>query len=107
MNSGIIAESILPNFAHYSENKTYTVGDIRMDVTNVYHVEDSYMVSNLLYTKDGKTEEHAYKHYVFTLGEVKRLLKLYGLHTIAAYSSTSKSAYKLGDQQVYIVAQKG
>jgi hypothetical protein len=106
LNSGMIAESILPNFAHYSENKTYTVGDITMDVTNVYHVEDSYMVSNLLYTKDGKTEEHSYKHYVFTLGEVKRLLKLYGLHTIAAYSSTSKEAYKLGDQQVYIVAQK-
>ena len=106
INSGMIAESILPNFAHYSENKTYTVGDITMDVTNVYHVEDSYMVSHLLYTKDGKTEEHSYKHYVFTLGEIKRLLKLYGLHTIATYSSTSKEAYKLGDQQVYIVAQK-
>ena len=106
INSGMIAESILPNLAHYSENKTYTVGDITMDVTNVYHVEDSYMVSNLLYTKEGKKEEHSYKHYVFTLGEVKRLLKLCGLNTIANYSSTSKEAYKLGDQQVYIVAEK-
>ena len=77
-----------------------------MDVTNVYHMEDGYIVSNLLYTKQGKTEEHSYKHYVFTLGEVKRLLKLYGLNTIATYSSTFKEAYKLGDQQVYIVAQK-
>lgn len=106
INSGMIAESILPNLVHYSKNKTYTIGDITMDVTNVYHVEDSYIVSNLLYTKDGKTEEHSYKHYVFTLGEVKRLLKLYGLHTIATYSSTSKEAYKLGDHQVYIVAIK-
>ena len=106
INSGMIAESILPNLEHYSKNKTYTVGDITMEVTNVYHVEDSYMVSNLLYTKDGKTEEHSYKHYVFTLGEVKRLLKLYGLNTIATYSSTSKVEYKLGGQQVYIVAQK-
>lgn len=106
INSGMIAESILPNLEHYSKNNTYTVGNITMDVTNVYHVEESYMVSHLLYTKDGKTEEHSYKHYVFTLGEVKRLLKLYGLHTIATYCSTSKEAYKLGDQQVYIVAQK-
>ena len=106
INSGMIAESILSNFLHYSKNKTYSFGDITMDVTNVYHVEDSYMVSNLLYTKDGKTQEHSYKHYVFTLGEVKRLLNLYGLSTIATYSSTSKSAYKLGDQQVYIVAEK-
>ena len=64
INSGMIAESILPNFSHYSENKTYTIGDITMDVTNVYHVEDSYMVSNLLYTKGGKREEHSYKHYL-------------------------------------------
>ncbi len=77
-----------------------------MDITNVYFAEDSYMVSNLLYTKEGRTEEHSFKHYVFTLGEVKRLLKLYGLNTIATYSATSKVEYKLGGQQIYIVAQK-
>jgi hypothetical protein len=51
-------------------------------------------------------EEHAFKHFVFTLGEVKRLLKVFGLKTIATYSSLSKEEYKLGDQQVYLVAEK-
>lgn len=106
INSGMIAESLLPNFSSYAKNKLYTVGNITMDVTNIYNAEDSYMISNLLYTKEGKTEEHSFKHYVFTLGEVKRLLKLYGLSTIATYSSTSKTEYELGDQQVYIVAKK-
>lgn len=106
INSGMIAESILPNFANYSENKTYNVGNITMEVTNVYHVEDSFMISKLLYKKDGRTEAHSFRHYVFTLAEVKRLLKLYGLNTIATYNSTSKEVYKLGDQQVYIVAEK-
>ena len=106
INSGMIAESILPNFVNYSENKTYTVGDITMEVNNVYHVEDSFMISNLLYTKNGSVEEHSFKHYVFTLGEVKRLLKSYGFNTMATYSSTLKDEYKFGDQQVYIVAQK-
>jgi SAM-dependent methyltransferase len=106
INSGMIAESILPNFLNYSKNKSYNVGNITMDVANIYNVEDSYMISNLLYTKEGKTEEHSFKHYVFTLGQVKRLLKLYGLSTIATYSSTAKAEYKLGDQQVYIVAKK-
>jgi SAM-dependent methyltransferase len=106
INSGMIAESILPNFLNYSKNKSYNVGNITMDVTNIYNVEDSYMISNLLYTKEDKTEEHSFKHYVFTLGEVKRLLKLYGLRTIATYSSTSKEEYNLGDPQVYIVAKK-
>lgn len=105
INSGMIAESILPNLEHYSKNKTYTFGNITMEVNNEYHVEDSFLVSNLVYTKEGKTEEHSYKHYVFTLSEVKRLLKLYGLNTIASYSSISKEEYKPGDQQVYIVAK--
>lgn len=106
INSGMIAESILPNFLNYSKNKSYNVGNITMDVTNIYNIEDSYMVSNLLYSKEGKIEKHSFKHYVFTLGEVKRLLKSYGLKTIATYSSTSKEEYKLGDQQVYIVSKK-
>jgi SAM-dependent methyltransferase len=105
INSGMVAESILPNFSNY-QNKTYTVDNITMDITNIYNVEDSYMISNLLLTKEGKREEHSFKHFVFTLGEVKRLLKLFGLKTIATYGSLSKEEYKLGDQQIYIVAEK-
>jgi cyclopropane fatty-acyl-phospholipid synthase-like methyltransferase len=106
INSGMIAESILPNFQNYAKNKTYTVENITMDVTNTYYPEDSYMTSELLYTKEGNTETHAYKHYVFTLGEIKRLLKSHGLSIVAAYNSSAKTVYNTGDQQVYIVAQK-
>ncbi len=106
INSGMIAESILPNFLHYAKNNSYIVGNIKMDVTNIYQVEDSYMRSNLVYTVEGRTEQHSFKHYVFTLGEIIRLLKLYGLNTIATYSSTLKEPYNFGDRQVYIVAKK-
>ena len=106
INSAMIAESILPNLSNYAKNKSYTVENITMDVSNNYNVEDSYMISNLLCSKEGKAEQHSFKHYVFTLGEVKRLLKLYGLNTIATYSSLSKTEYNLGDQQIYIVAKK-
>jgi len=103
INSGMIAESILPNF---SKNKSFTVGDITMDITNIYSVEDSCMISHILYTKEGKTEEHSFKHYVFTLGEVKRLLQSWDLKTIATYNSPSITEYNLGDQQIYIVTEK-
>ena len=77
-----------------------------MEVTNTYQPKNSYMVSDLRYTKEDKTEEHSFKHYVFTLGEISRLLKLFGLNIIATYASTSKEEYKPGDQQIYIVAEK-
>ncbi len=93
---------------NYSGGATQLLGCIIEKATGrkLDEFEDSYMISNLLCTKENKTEEHSFKHYVFTLGEVKRLLKLYGLSTIATYSSTSKEEYNLGDQQVYIVAKK-
>jgi cyclopropane fatty-acyl-phospholipid synthase-like methyltransferase len=103
INSGMVAESILPNF---SKNKSYTIGDIQMDITNTYEVTDSYMVSTILYTKGGKTETHSFKHYVFTLAEVKRMLQKQGLETKAAYGSVSEAVYKLGDPQIYLVAEK-
>ena len=106
INSGMIAESILPNLQTYAKNKVYTIGNITMEVTNTYHAEDSFMTSQLLYTKDGKTEQHAFKHYVFTLGEVRRLLQSCGLRTVATYSTTSKEPFKLGDQQIYIETVK-
>jgi ubiquinone/menaquinone biosynthesis C-methylase UbiE len=106
INSGMIAECILPNLLHYSQANVYNVGDITMEVTNKYNAVQGYMNSYLQYTKDGKTEEHSFKHYVFTLGEVIRILRQYGLSTIVTYSSVSKEPYQPGDRQVYIVAIK-
>lgn len=106
INSGMIAENILPNFVNYSKNNSYNFGDITMHITNMYNAEDGCMVSNLLYSKEGKTEEHSFKHYVFTLGEIRRLLKMYGLHIIHTYNSPAKTPFTPGDQQIYIVAEK-
>jgi hypothetical protein len=77
-----------------------------MDVTNIYNARDGYLISNLLYTKEGRNEEYAFKHYVFTLEEVRSLLQSCGLRVIATYNSTSKAEYRPGDQQIYIVAEK-
>jgi cyclopropane fatty-acyl-phospholipid synthase-like methyltransferase len=103
INSGMIAESILPNF---SKNKSFTLDNMTLDIRNEYDVQESYMVSHLLYTKENKTEAHSFKHYVFTLGEVRRLLSAYGLKIIATYASPSKEPYTLGNPQIYIVAEK-
>ena len=103
INSGMLAECILPSF---SEFKSFTVDTITMEITNRYHVEDSFMTSNILYRKEGTVEEHSFKHYVFTLGEIKRLLKMNSLKTIGTYSSPNGSEFQLGDQQVYIVTEK-
>ncbi|MBD2753233.1 SAM-dependent methyltransferase [Spirosoma validum] len=103
INSGLVAESILPNFPHTGH---YLLGDLIMDIRNSYVVGDSYMATEITYTKADRTEVHYFKHYVYTLSEVKRLLNKYGLRTIAVYNSTEKTDYQLGDQQMYLIAEK-
>lgn len=103
INSGLLAESIL---THFPTTGQYVLGDLTMDISNTYVVEESYMATELTYTKGNRTETHPFKHYVYTLAEVKRLLEQYGLQTIATYNSTEKSPYQLGDQQVYLVAER-
>lgn len=103
INSGMVAESILPRIP---PEKTYDLGDLTMQVNNEYVVSDSYMISHLKYTKNNQSEVHSFKHYVYSIGEIKRLLELFGLKIIAMYSAVDKTPYKLGDAQVYITAEK-
>ena len=103
INSGLVAESILPNFPKTGH---FVLGDLTMDINNGYVVGDSYMATELTYTRENRSETHYFKHYVYTLSEIKRLLASCGLRTIAAYNSTDKGTYQLGDQQIYLVAEK-
>jgi len=106
INSGMMAESILPNFQQYVKNNIYNIGNIVMEITNIYDASKSVLKSHLKYIKEGKTETHSLKHYVFTLADVSRILAKYGFQILATYNSLAKEEFKLGDQQVYIVAEK-
>lgn len=103
INSGLVAESILPNFPKTGH---YVLGDLTMDISNAYVVGESYMATELTYTKEDRSETHYFKHYVYTLSEIRRLLASYGLRTIAVYNSTDKGTYQLEDRQIYLVAEK-
>jgi SAM-dependent methyltransferase len=103
INSGMLAESILPRIP---PNKSFIIEDLTMHVENEYVVKDSYLVSHLTYTKTNFAEKHKFKHYVYTMGEIKRLLASAGLQISYMYNSFTKTGYELGDEQVYLIAEK-
>lgn len=103
INSGMVAESILPNFPKTGH---YVLQGLTMDIYNEYLIGESCMSTKLTYTKSDWTEMHHFKHYVYTLSDIKRLLKEHNLHTVAVYKTTERLDYQLGDQQMYLVAQK-
>ncbi len=103
INSGMVAESVL---SHFPETGHYELGDLTMDIRNSYAVGESCMLTEITYTKASQREVHHFKHYVYTLAQIKRLLAQHNLQTIAVYKSTDKLDYQRGDQQMYLVAQK-
>jgi len=103
INSGMVAESILP---HPPELVNFTFGDTTMEIDNTYVAEEGYLISRILYNKETNPERYSFKHYIFTLSEIIRLLASANLKTIAVYNSTQKLPYQLGDQQMFLVAEK-
>ena len=103
INTGTVAESFL---AKFTAERSYEFDGLTMAIKNDYDVENSCLLSTLTYTKNGQQETHRFKHYVYTVAEIIRLLEKYNLKTTALYGSTNKSAYKLGDGQLYLVAEK-
>ena len=90
----------------FVKEKKYELPGLTMEISNDYDEWNSCLLTTLTYTKDDKREVHRFKHYVYTVAELIRLLNKFDLKTIALYSSTDQAAYKLGDPQIYLVAEK-
>ena len=103
INSGLMAESFL---AKFTKEKTYELPGLTMHINNDYDEWNSCLLTTLTYTKDGKQEVQRFKHHVYTVAEVIRLLNSYHLKTVALYNSTDKTIFHLGDPQAYLVAEK-
>lgn len=103
INTGVLAESFLSNF---TKEKSYELEGLTMAVHNDYDVWDSCLLVTLTYTKNGQQAVHHFKHHVYTVAELIRLLSQHSLRTTALYGSTDKAPYKLGDAQLYLVAEK-
>ena len=103
INTGLMAESFLSKFIKESK---YELPGLTMEINNDYDEWSSCLLTTLTYTKDNQQEVHHFKHYVYTVAELIRLLGKSGLRTIKLYSSTNKDEYKLGDAQLYLVAEK-
>jgi cyclopropane fatty-acyl-phospholipid synthase-like methyltransferase len=103
INTGLMAESFLAKFI---KEKKYELPGLTMEISNDYDEWDSCLLTTLTYTKNNKQEIHCFKHHIYTVAEIIRLLNRFDLKTIGLYSSTDKSAFKLGDAQLYLIAER-
>jgi len=102
INTGMAAESILPDF---EEQSSHQVGDISMTVKERYVVAESCIDSEYIFERDGRRESHFAKHWIYTTAEIQRMLERAGFKIIQLFGSLKREPYKLGSQELFVVAE--
>lgn len=103
-HSEMIAESVLPD---YQVRNWQPVGDdILFLVENEYDPIASRINSQLTYVRSGDVQTRTANHYVFTLAELCHLFSEAGLSVIACYGNVECHPFALGDEAVWLLAEK-
>jgi len=103
IQTGSVAETLLPNL---EERVWYQVEDILFAISNKYLAAESCLETETTFVRNGKTEVRKFWHWVYTVGELRRMLAEAGLKTIELYGSTDMQPFALGSHYLHLVAQK-
>ena len=103
IQSGMLAESIFPN---WEDDGKYKAAGMKMEIENAYNPVESRMEIQASFKKNGKSEKLSFCHYIYTLKEVHRMLAEAGLKIVGMYGGCDDRDFALGDEQIYIVAEK-
>ncbi|NEU68143.1 SAM-dependent methyltransferase [Spirosoma agri] len=106
-HSEMIAESILPD---YQERNWQPVGEaeppILFLVENQYDPLESRIDSYLTYVRAGETQTRMAQHFVYTLAELCHLFVEAGFRVVACYGTVEGEPYSLGDEGVWLLAER-
>lgn len=103
LDSGMLAESILPNL---EDEMHYEVGDITMQIDHAYNAAESRLDTTYTFTQGEREEIKHQWNWVFTAAELSRMLKSAGFEQIDMLSSLDGDAYNLGDRLAIVAACK-
>ncbi len=103
LETGMLAESILPNL---DCQMYYEFGDISMSISHQYQAFESRLDTEYTFQRGTQTETRNQWNWVFSAGEVGRMLAASGLDLIEIRASLDGSAYTLGERLAILVAER-
>lgn len=101
IDSGMIAESILPHLPH---QLWFRSNGIWMLFESSYVVAESRLDTACTFIEDGREETRRFSHWVYTLGEITRMLAEAGMEVTATCGSCDGEPYRVGSRYAYLVA---
>ena len=102
VHTGMAAESVLPDF---EEQSSHEIGDIALTIKERYNAAESCIDSEYVFDQSGKTETRFAREWIYTVGEMRRMLERARFSILDLYSSLKCEPYKLGSRELFIVSE--
>lgn len=107
-HSEMVAESVLPD---YQSRSWQPIGEDEQNpilflADNTYDPLESRIDSHLTYIHEGVTQTRMARHYIYTLAELIRMFSDAGMQVVDCYGSVEGDSYALGDEAVWLLAEK-
>lgn len=103
LDSGVMAESILPNFQRH---RWYEVGDMYMLIENRYDPATGRLETDYTFIRGGKVEKRPGSQQVYTYRELCHVLTEAGFSDFEAYSTLDRTHFELGAPRLLLVSQR-
>ncbi len=103
VETGMAAESILTKFETESSHQ---IQDIRITIKEQYLAEESCIDTEYIFEQSGKVESRNAKHWIYTTGEIRRMLERAGFEVLNLYGSLKCEPYALGADELFVIAQR-
>lgn len=108
VHSEMVAEAVLPDYQarNWLPIETTDGEPILFMVENDYLPLEGRIDSHLTYVKGGITQTRLAQHYIYTLSQLRHLFTQAGLKVIDCYGTVTGDSFALGDEAVWLLAEK-
>ena len=103
IETGMAAESILPKFEAESSHQ---IGDIHVIIREQYLAEESCVDSEYIFERNGKIESRKAKHWIYTAGEIRRMLERAGFGVRESFGSLDGRPFTVGSVELFVIADR-
>jgi len=101
IETGMAAESVLGKF---EKETSHQIDDIFLTIKERYIADQSCIDSEYIFERDGKTESRKAKHWIYTVGEIRRMLERAGFAVKEICGSLDRKPYELGSTELFVIA---
>ena len=99
VETGMAAESAIPKF---TELESHQIEDILCTIKEQYLATEGCIDTEYVFERNGVTESHLAKHWIYTAAEIRRMLERAGFAVLNLYGSLKCEPFLLRSDELFV-----